>query len=126
MSQGKAGWPPMGLGFKKLGEHMAVAAEGIDLNRPLDAAQIAALRQALLDSLVLCLRGQKLTAAAYRDAVRIFGPQAMQTRIAARHPEIEEIMILSSEDKDELGDGKRLWSAPIGTATTATSRCHAR
>jgi taurine dioxygenase len=31
-----------------------------------------------------------------------------QVRIASRHPEIPEIMILSSEDRDVMGDGKRL------------------
>lgn len=98
----------MALGFTKLGDHMAIAAEGVDLNQPLDAAARDALRRALLDNLVLCIRGQTLAPAAYRDAMRAFGTPMTQTRAGARHPEIEEIMVLSSEDRDVLGDGKRL------------------
>jgi taurine dioxygenase len=94
--------------FAKLGDHMAVAVDGIDLNRPMDDAQAAALRGALLDNLVLCIRGQALTPLAYREAMRIFGTLVLQTRADNRHDEVAEIMILSSEDRDRLGDGKPL------------------
>ena len=40
--------------------------------------------------------------------MRAFGDPLPQTRGAARHPEMAEIMILSSEDRDALGDGRRL------------------
>ncbi|HUN52747.1 MAG TPA: TauD/TfdA family dioxygenase [Candidatus Sulfotelmatobacter sp.] len=98
----------MTLAFSKLGPHMAVAAEGIDLAAPLAAADAAALRRALLDNLVLCIRGQSLAPVAYREAMRAFGPLMLQTRSASQHAEVPEIMILSSEDRDELGDGKRI------------------
>ena len=92
----------------KLGDHMAAAVEGIDLNRPVDVAQAAALREALLDNLVLCVRGQALAPLAYRKAMRIFGTLVLQTRAENRHEQVAEITILSSEDRDRLGDGKPL------------------
>jgi alpha-ketoglutarate-dependent taurine dioxygenase len=98
----------MPLTFAKLGSHMAVAAEGIDLARPIAPADAAALRRALLENLVLCIRGQALKPALYREAMRLFGTLMLQTRSAAQHAEVPEIMILSSEDRDELGDGKRI------------------
>jgi taurine dioxygenase len=98
----------MAPAFAKHGDHMAVAVEGIDLNTPVDGAEAAALRQALLDNLVLCIRGQALAPVAYREAMRIFGTLVLQTRAENRHDEVAEIMILSSEDHDRLGDGKPL------------------
>ncbi len=98
----------MALSLAKLGDALGIAAEGIDLNLPLDAPTAARLRAALLDRLVLCIRDQRLSPERYREAMRLFGKPMPQLRIASRHPEIPEIMILSSEDRDELGDGKRL------------------
>jgi len=98
----------MTLALEKLGDALGVAATGIDLNRPLDGATAEALNRALLDNLVLCIRGQSLTPAAYLAAMRGFGRPLPQVRIASRHAEIPEIMILSSEDRDVMGDGKRL------------------
>jgi taurine dioxygenase len=98
----------MTLALEKLGETLGIAAMGADLNRPLDGATADALHRALLENLVLCVRGQSLTPAAYLEAMRGFGRPLPQVRIASRHPEIPEIMILSSEDRDEMGDGKRL------------------
>jgi taurine dioxygenase len=98
----------MTLAVEKLGDALGAAATGIDLNRPLDGGTAEALHRALLDNLVLCIRGQSLTPAAYLAAMRGFGRPLPQVRIASRHPEVPEIMILSSEDRDEMGDGKRL------------------
>jgi taurine dioxygenase len=94
--------------FAKLGDHMAIAVEGIDLNQPLAAAQAASLRQALNDNLVLCIRGQTLAPVAYREAMRVFGTLVPQTRTGNLHDEVPEILILSSADRDVLGDGKPL------------------
>src|SRR6266851_4349363 len=98
----------MAAAFGRLGEYMAVAVEGIDLNRPVDPAQAAALRRALLDDLVLCIRGQSLAPVAYREAMRMFGPLVPQTRTGSLHDAVPEILILSSEDRDALGDGQKL------------------
>ncbi len=96
------------LTLTRLGDSLGVAADGIDLTLPTDGAMRAALRRALLDGLVLCIRGQRLAPEAYLAAMRAFGTPMPQLRLASRHPEVEEIMILSSEDRDDDGDGQRL------------------
>ena len=90
----------MVLSLTKLGAAMAIAAEDIDLAAPIAAADSAALRRALLDNLVLCIRGQSLAPTDYLAAMRGFGQPATQVRIASRHQEIPEIIILSSEDRE--------------------------
>jgi taurine dioxygenase len=96
------------LTLARLGSALGVAAEGVDLGRPPGGAITETLRRALLDHLVLCVRGQSLTPAAYLAAASAFGPPITQLRVASRHPEIAEIMILSSEDRDVMGDGGRV------------------
>jgi len=98
----------MPLTLTSLSPALGVAAEGIDLRDALDAQTAAALRRALLDRLVLCIRGQALDSPEYLAAMRTFGTPMKQTRIASRHGGVPEITILSSEDRDDLGDGKRL------------------
>lgn len=98
----------MTLTLARLGNALGAAAEGVDLGRPPGDAIIGTLRRALLDHLVLCVRGQSLTPAAYLAAASAFGPPITQLRVASRHPEIAEIMILSSEDRDVAGDGGRV------------------
>jgi alpha-ketoglutarate-dependent taurine dioxygenase len=93
------------LTLLRLGVQMGIAAEGIDLNCPLDGSLRETLRRALLDGLVLAIRGQRLAAPAYLAAMRAFGTPMPQLRLASRHPEVTEIMILSSEDRDDDGDG---------------------
>ena len=98
----------MPLTLTKLSPSLGIAAEGVDLHGPLSRDTAEALRRALLDNLVLCIRGQSVKPPEYLEAMRAFGTPMKQTRIASRHGEIAEITILSSEDRDELGDGKRL------------------
>lgn len=97
----------MALSISSLGGHMAAAVVGIDLNAAPDAALTVALRRALLDHLVLCIRDQGLDAVGYRNAMKLFGTPLIR-RQTSQHPEVAEINIISSEDKDVLGDGKRL------------------
>jgi taurine dioxygenase len=98
----------MTLALARLGQALGVAAEGIDLGHAPGDTTIDALRRALLDHLVLCVRGQSLTPEAYLNAASAFGPPISQVRVASRHPEVAEIMILSSEDRDDMGDGGRV------------------
>jgi alpha-ketoglutarate-dependent taurine dioxygenase len=94
------------LRLEKLSEHMAVAITGADLNRA-DAALRAALSDALYRNLVLCIRDQALEPRAFRDAMSMFGVPVQRKQIA-QHADCAEVNIISSEDRDELGDGKRL------------------
>jgi taurine dioxygenase len=97
----------MALTVTNLGGHMAAAVDGVDLATASDDATVAALRRLLLDHLVLCVRGQRLEPRAYLAAMARFGTPLVR-RQQSQHPEVDAINILSSEDRDTLGDGKRL------------------
>jgi taurine dioxygenase len=92
---------------EKLSSHMAAAVSGLDLNRLPDPATRAALLDVLHGNLVLCIRDQALAPPAFRDAMAQFGTP-MQRLQLARTPECAEVNIISSEDRDELGDGRKL------------------
>jgi len=98
----------MSLTLTKLSPSLGQAAEGIDLHKSLDHDTAEKLRRALFDGLVLCIRGQHLKPPEYLAAMRTLGTPVKQTRLASRHGETPEITVLSSEDRDELGDGKRI------------------
>jgi len=85
---------------------MAVAVSGIDLAR-IDAATHEELVEALHENLVLCIRGQTLAPVPFRDAMARFGTPVLRKQLAAT-PECAEVNIISSEDRDELGDGGKL------------------
>jgi taurine dioxygenase len=91
---------------QKLGPHMAAAVSGVDLNGVNDATQ-AELIDVLHDKLVLCVRDQHLAPVAFRDAMARFGMPMKRKQLAAT-PECDEVNIISSEDRDVLGDGKKL------------------
>jgi taurine dioxygenase len=97
----------MTIAPEKLCDHMAVAVTGLDLNRPADTATQAALREALNRNLVLCIRGQKLAPPAFRDAMARFGTPMLRKQLT-HTAECAEVNIISSEDRDVLGDGKKL------------------
>lgn len=91
-----------------LGGHMASAVEGIDLRRALDAATVDLLRRTVVERLVLCIRGQQVDDRQYLEAMRAFGTPMRQLRTTAELQNVPEIIILSSEDRDVRGDGRRL------------------
>ncbi len=95
------------LSPEQLCDHMAVAVTGLDLNRPADVATQAALREALNRNLVLCIRDQRLAPRAFRDAMAQFGTPMLRKQLA-HTDECAEVNIISSEDRDVLGDGKKL------------------
>jgi taurine dioxygenase len=97
----------MTLTISKLGDRLGAAAEGVDLNA-LKADDAEALRTALAENLVLCVRGQTLEPQAYFDAMGVFGKQMPQPSASANHPVVKDLLVLSSEDRDVLGDGKRI------------------
>lgn len=88
-------------------DHMAAAVTGLDLNRPTDAGTQATLRDTLNRNLVLCIRGQELAPTAFRDAMARFGTPMLRKQLT-RTEECAEVNIISSEDRDVLGDGKKI------------------
>ena len=97
----------MSFQVEKLGGHMAAAVSGLDLNRPADAATQQALVDVLHGNLVLCIRGQTLAPPAFLQAMSRFGTPMLRKQLAAT-PECAEVNIISSEDRDVLGDGKKI------------------
>jgi len=97
----------MNFQTEKLGGHMAAAVSGLDLNRLPDSATQAALVGVLHDNLVLCIRGQKLAPPTFRDAMAQFGVPMLRKQLE-RTPECAEVNIISSEDRDTLGDGRKI------------------
>ena len=97
----------MALRQERLGGHMAAAVTGIDLNDSLDESAQAELVEALHENLVLCIRGQNLAPVPFRDAMARFGTPMLRRQLT-RTEECAEVNIISSEDRDELGDGKKL------------------
>ena len=97
----------MNFQTEKLGPHMAAAVSGIDLNTPADAATQAALTGVLHDNLVICIRGQKLSPPAFLAAMSKFGTPMLRKQLT-RTAECAEVNIISSEDRDVLGDGKKI------------------
>jgi taurine dioxygenase len=95
------------LQTQKLSAHMAAAVSGIDLNRLPDPATQAALTRALHDNLVICIRDQRLAPVPFRDAMAQFGTPVQRKQLAQTE-QCADVNIISSEDRDELGDGKRL------------------
>ena len=97
----------MSFKTEKLSSHMAAAVCGVDLNQLPDPATRAALLGVLHDNLVLCIRDQKLAPPAFRDAMAQFGTPMRRLQLA-HTPECAEVNIISSEDRDELGDGRKI------------------
>ena len=86
---------------------MAAAVSGIDFNTPADDATQAALTGVLHDNLVICIRGQHLAPPAFLAAMSKFGTPMLRKQLT-RTPECAEVNIISSEDRDVLGDGKKI------------------
>ena len=97
----------MAMNFTNLGTHMATGVEGIDMTAALDDEAVTALRQALFDALVLCIRGQELTPAGLRHAAQVFGVPLASTG-EARRTEVEEVDIISSENAKRDSNGRRM------------------
>ena len=95
------------IGFTKLGPHMGIAVEGVDLHQTPDPALTATLRQALLDNLVLCIRGQTVGPDKYLAAISQLGEPLIRPEIP-QVPGIPAVTTLSSDDRDIRGDGQRL------------------
>jgi taurine dioxygenase len=95
------------LVFTNLGGHMAVAVDGADLRSPPDARLAARLCRALLDSQVLCIRGQSIGPGEFLAAISNFGEPQIRPEIP-HVPGFPAVTTLSSEDRDTKGDGKRL------------------
>lgn len=97
----------MAVEIRKLGEAAGAEVLGLDMFEPWDAATRDVVYKAYLDNLVLVFRDQVLTAPEFMAFSRNFG--ALQPHVAKkyRHPEAEDIVMMTNVDKqgkfDEVG-----------------------
>ncbi|MEE8172592.1 MAG: TauD/TfdA family dioxygenase [Alphaproteobacteria bacterium] len=107
----------MGVTFTVIPSDAALGAEihGLDLARPLAEEAVAALRQALLQHLLLVFPEQHLTPGQLADFCRRFGPITRHILDQYHHPEEPDLCIISNVA--ESGKGRT-------TAGTAGSYWH--
>jgi len=98
----------MTIAIRPLGPVLGAEIEGIDLRRMPSADTVERLHRAYRDHLLLCIRGQELASPDYVTAARLFGEPRVQLRAATRLPEEHRVSIVSSEDRDTLGDGRKI------------------
>jgi len=86
----------------------AIGAEvsGVDLREPLDADTIAALRQGLLDHLVLFFRDQHITDRQHIEFALQFGPVSLAP-VVTRYQDCPEVMVL--DQVNPKGEGADVW-----------------
>jgi taurine dioxygenase len=90
----------MGFEFKKLGAAAGAEVIGLGMLRPWDDETRRAVLAAFVDNLVLVFRAQAMTVPQFMAFARNFG--ALQPHVAKkyRHPEAEDIVMMTNVDKD--------------------------
>lgn len=89
-------------------EGFAAEVEGLDFTAPFDRASADALRQALVDHSVLCLRSAGLSPPQFLETAAALGVPQVQLIGDNRHPAHDEISFVASTEVDRLGDGERI------------------
>ena len=81
----------MNLTITPLSNALGVAVEGADLSKPVPPGDLARIKQALIDHLVMVVRDQSLGPVQLLAAVRLFGEtmeQHLSDTLMQDHPEI--------------------------------------
>ena len=91
-----------------LSKVMGAEVTGVDLTRPLSAADRDQLYKAFLDHLLVCVRDQRFAdIGTFLEAARNFGEPKVQHMDSYRLEEHPEAGVVSSDDRD-VKDGKRI------------------
>ena len=87
------------VNVRRIGYAAGAEITGVDASKPLDAASIAAIRQAWLDHIVVYIPGQDLTPQQMRDFCAQFGELDVSenTKILPRHPDLPEVLIRANK-----------------------------
>ena len=86
------------LTIQRLGHACGARVSGVDLSRPIPAADLEAIRQAWLENLVLVFPGQKLDPRSLVAFTRNFGElDDYATQPFNRHPEFNEVFVLTNK-----------------------------
>lgn len=86
----------MGIEIHPLSDVLGAAVSGVDLRRPVDDALREALRGAVTDHLVLCIRGQVLDPVQLSAAAKLFGPTKSFVLRQDRIEEAPDVSIVSN------------------------------
>lgn len=78
------------------GQALGARIEGLDLSRPLEAAQLQAIARALGEHGVLCFPGQRLDAAAQKRFSACFGTLEINVASSLYPSALPEVMVLSN------------------------------
>jgi taurine dioxygenase len=84
------------ISVKPSGAALGAEIHDLDLAQPLGDSEIAALRQALLEHLVIAIPGQTLTPAQTAEFCRRFGPITRHILDQFYHPEEPDLCIISN------------------------------
>ena len=79
-----------------LGEALGAEITGIDVSQPPDDTTIAAINQALLDHLVVVIRGQHLSPPEQIAFARRWGDLVRRIATDFLHPEYPDVLVLSN------------------------------
>lgn len=86
-----------------LSEHTGAEARGVDLSRPVESETRQRLNRAFVESSVLVIRGQSLTASQLLGGVQLFGEVFQQHNSRFALPECPQIHYLSNQDRYQDG-----------------------
>jgi taurine dioxygenase len=106
---------------EKLAPALGAEVSGVDLSRPLPAADFAGIHKAWLEHLVLRFRGQTLSDAELLAFSRLFGeldppgPNPYGRPFLPEHPEMNVISNIKQDGAPigGLGDGEAIWHADM-------------
>ncbi|MDH3236744.1 MAG: TauD/TfdA family dioxygenase, partial [Alphaproteobacteria bacterium] len=125
LSGGQSAMGKQTIEVRQVGGALGAEIAGVDLAQPLDDAAIAAIRQALLDHLVVFFRDQDITPAQHLAFARCFGETAEYPMLNGleEYPEIVEVVKLEHEKANFGGawhsDTAYLDTPPMGSILVA-------
>jgi taurine dioxygenase len=102
----------------KLKEHIGAEVTGIDLCEPIDEATRQRIYDAVVDNVVLVIRGQQFSAAQYQAAAELFGELMEDQNRRYLVDGLPLVSVLSNRHKDSQGNE---WKQRITGMQTACS-----
>ncbi len=107
----------MAVSVQQLGDGFVASVDGVDLSRPVEPADFAAVYDALLTHHVIAIRDQSLSPAAMVAASRLFGALEPHVLSQYHHPDYAEIVMVSNvvEDGRPVGirDAGSYWHSDV-------------
>lgn len=96
--------PAETMKITKIKEHIGAEVTGIDLREPIDAPTRQRLYDAVVDNVVLIIRGQEFSAAQYQSAAELFGDLMEDQNRRYLVDGLPLVSVLSNRHKDSKGN----------------------